>query len=563
MLDLTRRVPINLLLVCNMIHNTFLVYGRKVLVSSQYWPTVVASDEIDEFITTRADLLAEHGGSMDLPLIIGDKKFLARPVESDMLLIFVTDKGEDEHIVAERLETAAKELAKKIKASGVRGVVKEYAKLVEPVIITRLKIALVGEGGVGKTTTLQLLLGNSPPLSYVPTIALNLETVENIRFGSYSLVLWDFAGQERFRTLWKFYFHGADVIFLVCDSTLRNVIVSKDILKLIKRDAPKVPVFALANKQDKPNAMKPEVIQKILGIPTYPMVAIDRERRDEMLKILVTAAAQFVGVTLPDVPTSELFRFSDQAVKGAAKGKAAARETPPEEVEPEEVVEEVLVDEQGNVVEGADEYEVVDEVVEVVDEAAEGKQASSRRLAKAAARRAVEEAPEPEPTFEIATTDVEPSMEESEAIVSVGTEEGGEDSLSLSEEVNRSSGTMEATVAKQLISDALDADDIVAAEIDLIPREHLNAAVDAIRCDETTSTEPEKESVDSVGSRARRDLDKVLGPSSSKESGPSDVRKISESPMAVGEATIHELDKIIEKQTQPAHGGMLIDDEED
>ncbi|NIW34421.1 GTP-binding protein, partial [Candidatus Bathyarchaeota archaeon] len=102
-------------------------------------------------------------------------------------------------------------------------------------VTTRLKIALVGEGGVGKTTTLHLLLGDTPPLQYVPTIALNLETVENIRFGNYSLVLWDFAGQERFRTLWRFYFHGADVIFLVCDSTLRNVIISKDILKLIKR----------------------------------------------------------------------------------------------------------------------------------------------------------------------------------------------------------------------------------------------------------------------------------------------------------------------------------------
>ncbi len=362
-----------------MIHNTFLVYAGTVLASSQYWPTTVTPDEIDEFITTRADLLAEHGGSMDLPLIIGDKKFLARTVESDMLLIFVTDKGEDERVVAERLDTAAKELAKKIRASGIRGIAKQYATLIEPMITTRLKIALVGEGGVGKTTTLQLLLGNSPPLSYVPTIALNLETVENIRFGSYSLVLWDFAGQERFRTLWKFYFHGADVIFLVCDSTLRNVIVSKDILKLIRRDAPKVPVFALANKQDKPNAMKPEVIQKILGIPTYPMVAIDRDRRDEMLKILLTAAAQFVGVTLPDVPTSELFRFSDQAAKSTMKGKAAAREPPqPEEAE-EEVIEEVLVDEQGNVVEGSEEYEVVEEVVEVVDEETENEAEAARQ----------------------------------------------------------------------------------------------------------------------------------------------------------------------------------------
>ena len=65
---------------------------------------------------------------------------------------------------------------------------------------------------------------------------------------------------------------------------------------MIKRDAPKVPLFAIANKQDKPSAMKPEVVQKILGVPTYPMIAIDKSRRDEMLRILMTAAAQFIGV---------------------------------------------------------------------------------------------------------------------------------------------------------------------------------------------------------------------------------------------------------------------------
>jgi small GTP-binding protein len=555
-------------MVRSVIHNTFLVYGRKVLASSQYWPTTVTSDEIDEFITTRADLLSEHGGSVDLPLIIGDKKFLARSVDIDMLLIFVTDKGEDEHVVAERLETAAKQLAKQVKDSGLRGVVKRYAALIEPAITTRLKIALVGEGGVGKTTTLQLLLGNSPPLSYVPTIALNLETVENIRFGSYSLVLWDFAGQERFRTLWKFYFHGADVIFLVCDSTLRNVIVSKDILKLIRRDAPRVPVFALANKQDKPNAMKPEVIQKILGIPTYPMVAIDRERRDEMLKILITAAAQFVGVTLPDVPASDLFRFTDQAVKGAAKGKPAAPKAPePEEVEPQEVVEEILVDEQGHVVEGSEDYEVVDEVVEVVDEVAEEAPAPRSRRAKAASTKASAKVAGLEASFEIPTTSVQSSGVESGPTVSVEAEPERLAPLPETEETSRPSDA-EVTVAQQLISEALDADDIVAAEIERVPREHLGAAVQAIRCDETSSTEPEKESVHAVGAKTRRDLDKVLGPSGGKETGTPKVRTMSESPMAVGEGTIRELGSIIGKEepgkkSQTTPSRMLTDDEED
>ena len=537
-------------MVQRMIHNTFLVQGRKVLASSQYWPISIAPEELIEFVTTRRDLLSEHGGSVDLPLIVGDKKFLARSVDSDRLLVFATDTGEDEHAIAGRLETAAREIGKKIKESGIRSVTKQYLTLIEPAITTRLKIALVGEGGVGKTTTLQLLLGNSPPLSYVPTIALNLETVENIRFGSYSLVLWDFAGQERFRTLWKFYFHGADVIFLVCDSTLRNVIVSKDILKLIRRDAPKVPVFALANKQDKPNAMKPEVIQKILGIPTYPMVAIDRERRDEMLRILITAAAQFVGVTLPDVPASELIRFTDQAVKGAAKGRPPAPEAAqPVEAEPEEVVEEVLVDEEGHVVEASDEYEVVEEVTEVVDEAED-------------------KAVRFETAFEIPTTSIQPSEDGSGPVVKAEAAPEHVDSLSRHGKTGRSSETVGMTIAKHLISEALDADDFVAAEIDKVPREHLGAAVDAIRCEETRAREPEKESIHAVGDATRRDLDKVLGPSGDKASSPPEAGKMAESPMVVGEATIRELERIIqkqepEKQSRPTAARLMVDDEED
>ncbi|MHA1588189.1 MAG: ADP-ribosylation factor-like protein, partial [Candidatus Thorarchaeota archaeon] len=205
-------------------------------------------EELLEYLSTREELKTKHGADMsEMPLIVGDMKFMADDWLEDALLVFVTDKREEERNIADKLELAAKALRRKLKKDGLQAVIDSYEQLVEPCVITRLKIALVGEGGTGKTTTLNLLLGETPPLQYVPTIALNLETVENIRFGNYSLVLWDFAGQERFRTLWRFYFHGADVIFLVCDSSLRNVIISRDILKLIRRDAPKVPVFALAN----------------------------------------------------------------------------------------------------------------------------------------------------------------------------------------------------------------------------------------------------------------------------------------------------------------------------
>jgi hypothetical protein len=303
------------------------------------------------------------------------------------------------------------------------------------------------------------------------------------------------------------------VIFLVCDSTLRNVIISKDILKLIKRDAPKVPVFALANKQDKPNAMKPEVVQKILGIPTFPMVAIDKERRDEMLRILISAAAQYVGVALPDLPPSELIRFADQAVREAEQPEKAVP-TPEEAEEEVEVVEEVLVDEEGHIIEESDEYEVVEEVVEVMDDETEpsvsGPGAST------------EEADE----FEVQTTGAQSTIEES--------------GPSLTVTPDAQAGLQ---IAKDLLSGVLDADDMIAAEIDRVPHEQIGAAIEALRSEETVPKGCE-ENTHEVGDETRKDLERILGPTETKEPSPPSTTA-ADSPKTVTPEEIRELEMII------------------
>ncbi len=530
-----------------MIHNTFLVRisTRKIIASTQYWPVEVTDEAMEEFVSTREDLRSEHDEVSELPLIIGDHKFLGRDWIDDSVLVFVTDKGEDEGNIYEKIDQALKALTKTFKKKGIEGVVENYETLIEPSVTTRLKIALVGEGGVGKTTTLHLLLGDTPPLQYVPTIALNLETVENIRFGNYSLVLWDFAGQERFRTLWRFYFHGADVIFLVCDSSLRNVIISKDILKLIKRDAPKVPVFAMANKQDKPNAMKPEVVQKILGIPTYPMVAIDKDRRDEMLRILMTAASQYVGVALPDLPASELLKFTDAATEEAiAETAAEEEEEEDDDEEYETIIEEVYVDEDGRVLEDIEDYEIIDEkeVVEIEEEVEEIGEIDEEE-------EVVVDEVEPEEEEEVVeeiTVDVEPSPEEPESVeVEIEDEEVEPEEVEdfevptidedeeaevevkapepeiLAEEHSYFDEGPELVVeenaeaiqmAKDIIFEALEADDIIVAEIDQVSAEEIDIALEAIGSDEAIPIDDETDVTDQLDEESLLELETILGP---------------------------------------------------
>jgi small GTP-binding protein len=602
------------------IHNTFLIRisTKEILASTTYWPVTVSSEALNEYITTREELRSAESDDThlgELALIVGEHKFQGIDLISDLLLLFVTDKGEDEVSIFEKVDVASKAMRKELTKSGLESVRERYEKLVEPSVTTRLKIALVGEGGVGKTTTLHLLLGDTPPLQYVPTIALNLETVENIRFGNYSLVLWDFAGQERFRTLWRFYFHGADVIFLVCDSALRNVIISKDILKLIKRDAPKVPVFALANKQDKPNAMKAEVVQKILGIPTYPMVAIDKARRDEMLRILMTAAAQYVGVALPDLPASELLKFTDAATEEAIaetdamaeRREAAEIEEPSagDEYEPIEVIEEVLVDEEGHVIENLDDYEIVEEVLEEVedelfDEKETEEEASSveeaAEIATTKAEQEEEEVVVPVSQLEVETetsplevefsdehlihreielleTDAlgeqtEPTTNADEAALAASPESSAHDEIESSAmeheeppletpdivsielepeeplmnvaEASHSIAFMEedlsseevlgtepvveenngdVKLAKEIIFEALEADDFISAELDLVSHAEIDEALEAFKSDEAVSTEGESDIREEIDAESLEELELILGPLDSAVGG--------------------------------------------
>ncbi|MFX0055256.1 MAG: ADP-ribosylation factor-like protein [Promethearchaeota archaeon] len=580
-----------------MIIKTYLIRisTSQILASSKYWPIDVPEGEIREFLGTRSEIQESSPDSFtELPLVIDDNKYMAIEVVEDLLLVYVTDAQEDERAIADKLRDGATAIKSRILQSGLQTMVNEYQFVIESSIITKLKIALVGEGGVGKTTTLHLLLGDTPPTQYVPTIALNLETVENIRFGNYSLVLWDFAGQERFRKLWRFYFHGADVIFLVCDSSLRNVIISKDILKLIRRDAPKVPLFAIANKQDKPNVMKPEVVQKILGVPTYPMVAIDKGRRDEMLRILMNAAATYVGVALPDLPARQLLRFTDEATEDAiaeVEARAARLQEEDEDYEEVEVIEEILVDEDGHVIEDGEDYEIIEEVVEEIDEvpSQEVEPAETEPIEAPQDEGAEEGEPGAEEIAEVEPVEAEPlkvlELEETDEVTTEVVEEeeipeeAGEppeeeieiveiEGEPISETANQvdiefvaDAPSKEEVAVPQdngrqmaidLIFDALEADELISAEIEKVSKEELDTALEAFSHDEVLPPEGEEGEIEKdLDEDSKRELAMFLGVSEPSRRDDDDE---SDEMDSVDLDAIHEIDAIL---------GITTDDESD
>ena len=157
-------------------------------------------------------------------------------------------------------------------------------------ISSKQKICLIGEGGVGKTSLLSLLQGREVPYERIPTVGLEVE--DSVLNGK-NCSIWDLGGQKRFKFMWQDFLRGAGLAVIVCDSTEENVEKTKKIYDRFERSLG-TKIIAIANKQDLPNAMTAQEIQKRLGgLKTYGMSAIKPELRQRMKEILEYEIATF------------------------------------------------------------------------------------------------------------------------------------------------------------------------------------------------------------------------------------------------------------------------------
>lgn len=84
-----------------------------------------------------------------------------------------------------------------------------------------LKIVVVGDGAVGKTSLLQRFVKDDPPGPYIPTVFDNVSKEYSVDDKDYSLDLWDTAGQEEFDSLRVLSYRETDC-FLLCFSLLSS-----------------------------------------------------------------------------------------------------------------------------------------------------------------------------------------------------------------------------------------------------------------------------------------------------------------------------------------------------
>ena len=97
----------------------------------------------------------------------------------------------------------------------------------------KLKILIIGDSNVGKTSMLLNYTDNYFPESHLATIGVEYK-VKKITTNKYNITLqiWDTAGQERFRSITKSFFRNTNGILFVYDITSRKSFQSvKDWIK--------------------------------------------------------------------------------------------------------------------------------------------------------------------------------------------------------------------------------------------------------------------------------------------------------------------------------------------
>ena len=151
-----------------------------------------------------------------------------------------------------------------------------------------IKVSIIGFPAVGKTTMTKMLAQKETTKRYIPTAGFDLKNVE---FGPYRLKIWDFGGQKNYMNKYlEDFIVGSDLIFIVTDSTPKNVLNSRQLIdharEIMEDDCP---IIAIANKQDlceTDGRMNHEMVEDLLHTKTVGLTAVDHQERLRLMNII-------------------------------------------------------------------------------------------------------------------------------------------------------------------------------------------------------------------------------------------------------------------------------------
>jgi len=152
-----------------------------------------------------------------------------------------------------------------------------------------IKLTILGQWGVGKTSIVNTFLGKDFPAMYIPTIGSNIARKEyKLTSNHIRLNIWDIGGQRSFNPLNPVFFSNLDSALLVFDlnnpkETLQEII--KTYMKNLAQYSPECITYLIGNKSD---LIKPEDSEILLNnirqyqIEGFPIIFVSAKIQDNI-----------------------------------------------------------------------------------------------------------------------------------------------------------------------------------------------------------------------------------------------------------------------------------------
>ncbi len=277
-------------------HLSILTSEGKNILWREYGAIKIDHDLLSGFLSAFSGFFKEIAQSEIKSTQTEKNKYFFKLIEHPKLIIAIcTDLEDDNDFVIRKLEEIIQEFEKQygdripdFVEDGNRSVFQGFMETIDRIVLGPIKVSIIGFGGVGKTSLLRLICGEEVNLEYQPTITADIANYNELDTkGKRNIVLWDFAGQIQYSDLWRSLLKGTRIALLVTDSSFTNVKESKKIITdLVQKYYRDCKIIGIANKQDLDNRLTPEFVEKLLGIPTHGMIAINSNHRSKILEIL-------------------------------------------------------------------------------------------------------------------------------------------------------------------------------------------------------------------------------------------------------------------------------------
>ena len=185
--------------------------------------------------------------------------------------------------------------------------------------IRNIKIALIGDSGVGKSSIALRFTNNEFDSSYISTGGAAYSNKIIKKFGeTLQLDIWDTAGQERYRSLGKSFYKDAFIVLLVYDITRQE---SFDNLKNIwyvelERNGEEKPIIAIVgNKIDqyeKENTVNEEEAKKYAGSVNAIFKVVSAKNGDNINDLFNRCLDAYYNLNYPDKVKNIIERRASQ-----------------------------------------------------------------------------------------------------------------------------------------------------------------------------------------------------------------------------------------------------------